>query len=107
MASTKNSKLKKIIKEELGKLVSELAPPPSARQFLSAEKKDELLDSLDKKFRDLQYLPAELNAALGKIEQAEQDIHPAFVEIYSSIKALAQARRILEFEVKVNKLKSR
>lgn len=93
------SKLKKLIKEELDNLVSELGPPGDPRSFISRDKKDELLDSLDRKFRDLQYLPAELNAALGSLEQTEQNNHPAFVEIYNSIKALSRAFEYLEYKV--------
>jgi len=97
------TKLKKLIKEELNNLVSELGPPGDPRSFISRDKKDELLDSLDRKFRDLQYLPAELNAALGNLEQSEQDNHPAFIEIYNSIKSLSRAYKYLQYKVDIRK----
>ena len=93
------SKLKQIIKEELDNLISKLGPPANPKIFISTQKKDEFLSSLDKKFRDLQYLPAELSAALGSLEQTEQNNHPAFVEIYNSIKALSRAFEYLEYKV--------
>lgn len=93
------SQLKQLIKEELENLISELGPPANPRVFISTEKKDEFLNSLDEKFRDLQYLPAELNSALDNLEQAEQDNHPAFVEIYNSIKALGRAGEYLKYKV--------